>query len=287
MAAYLQPGTLAEALDMLVQQPLTILAGGTDVYPAMTGRALWGRAEHADILDISRLAGLRDIRREGADWRFGALASWTAVAAAALPAQFAGLQQAARQVGGVQIQNRGTLGGNICNASPAADGVPPLLSLDARVELRSNAGMRVLPLASFLDGYRHTVRRPDELVTAILVADGPGLGSFQKLGARSYLVISIAMVAAVLEISPEGTILAARIAVGSCSPVAMRLPGLERDLAGIPVRGAAQRIDATHVAGLVPIDDVRASGAYRRHAVLVMLKDALRACAGRFERKAA
>ena len=166
--------------------------------------------------------------------------------AAPLPGGFDALKAAAREVGSVQIQNRGTVAGNLCNASPAADSVPPLLALDAGVELTSPRGARLMPLADFILGNR----RPsgaDEILTAILVPrtiDGPS--AFLKLGARRYLVISIAMVAAALERDGDGAIAEARIAVGSCSAVAQRLPAARARLIGHaasrsrrPRRGAA------------------------------------------------
>ena len=125
------PRTLEEALAIRAAGPVTVLAGGTDVYPAKAARAGWGDMRHADILDISARAGLRGIAEEPAAWRIGALTTWTDLIRAELPPQFDGLKLAAREVGGVQIQNRGTLAGNICTASPAGDGAPNLLALEA------------------------------------------------------------------------------------------------------------------------------------------------------------
>ena len=148
-----------------------MLAGGTDVYPAKAARAGWGDMRHADILDISAVPGLRGIAEEAAGWRIGALTTWTDLIRAELPPLFDGLKLAAREVGGVQIQNRGTLVGNICTASPAGDGAPNLLALEAEVELASRPAARVVPMADFIDGYRHTACRADEIVTAILVPE--------------------------------------------------------------------------------------------------------------------
>ena len=126
-----------------------MLAGGTDVYPAKAARAGWGDMRHADILDISAVPGLRGIAEDAAGWRIGALTTWTDLIRADLPPLFDGLKLAAREIGGVQIQNRGTLAGNICTASPAGDGAPNLLALDAHVELASRQGRRVVPMARF------------------------------------------------------------------------------------------------------------------------------------------
>lgn len=211
--------------------------------------------------------------------RIGGRTTWTQVAAADLPPCFDALKQAAREVGSIQIQNAGTVAGNICNASPAADGVPPLLALDAMVELMSGAGVRRLPLGDFITGYRRTARRPDELVTAILVPRTieRGRSVFLKLGARKYLVISIAMVAAIVE-TDAGQVTQARIAVGACSAVAQRMPALEAALLGRPARaGLGDVAVADHVADLAPIDDVRATADYRRHAALALVRRALEA----------
>src|SRR5205814_3688852 len=159
-------------------------------------------------------------------------------------------------------------------ASPAADGVPPLLALAAEVDLADASGMRRLPLASFITGNRRTVLAPGELMVAIHVRKPAhdARSAFLKLGARRYLVISIAMAAATLEID-GGRIAAARIAVGACSAVAERLPRLEAALLGAPVdRRLGNLVDAAQLVPLTPIDDVRGSAAYRRDAVVTLLR---------------
>ena len=272
MSIYLRPISLNEALEALACAGLTILAGGTDYYPARVGKPMAD-----DILDISAIADLRGIRDEGSHWRIGATTTWSELADADLPPMFGGLKAAARQVGGVQIQNAGTLAGNLCNASPAADGVPPLLALDASVEIADSAGKRSLALADFILGNRKTALRPNQLLTAILVPKTARetRSHFLKLGAREYLVVSIAMVAATLEVE-AGCVRAVRIAVGSCSPVAQRLPLAEAALAGKPCNAAlGELLGAKHLAGLAPIDDVRASGEYRLEAALTLAKRAL------------
>ncbi len=166
-------------------------------------------------------------------------------------------------MGSLQIQNRGTIAGNLCNASPAADGVPPLLALDASVEITSASGIRVLPLSSFITGYRSTALRAGELVSAIIVPKpaASARSAFVKLGARKYLVISILMAAAVIEQDAEGRISKAAVAVGAASPVAQRLPALERALVGlVPEQSLATHVRKEHLAPLSPIDDVRATG---------------------------
>lgn len=273
MPTYLRPGTIDDALAALAAQRLAVLAGGTDFYPARVGRPL-----EDDVLDITALGDLRGIRDEGEAWRIGALTTWSDLLRAELPPCFDGLKAAAREVGGVQVQNAGTLVGNLCNASPAADGNPNLLALDAEVELASAAGARRLPLADFVVGNRETRRGPEELVTGVLVPKPrPGAAScFIKLGARRYLVISIVMLALVIE--PEaGRVAGARVAVGACSPVARRLPALEAALQGRALdSGLGEAVAPDHLrAVLAPIDDVRASADYRWDAAETALRRAL------------
>ena len=279
MATYLRPTSLDDALDAMTRRPLVPIAGGTDHYPS---RAV--RQPDEDVIDLSALPGLRAIGREDGTWRIPALATWTDIADTPLPPLFDGLKSAARQVGGRQIQNAGTLVGNVCNASPAADGIPPLLTMDAAVELRSAAGVRTVPLASFVLGNRRTARAPEELVTALLVPHRAAVSAFSKLGARAYLVISITMVATVLELDGAGIVRHAAVAVGACGPTALRLPALEADLVGhapgtVPVW-------PEHLAALTPIDDVRAPAAYRRDATLEVLRRVLAGFAPVLERAA-
>jgi N-methylhydantoinase B len=277
MVVYYRPDTLAEALALRAKADLTVLSGGTDVYPAKAARAGWGDMAHTDVLDISAVAGLKGIVEQAACWRLGALTTWTDLIEADLPPLFAGYQRAAREIGGVQIQNCGTLVGNICTASPAGDGAPNLLALEAEVELASLGGTRRVEMAAFIDGYRHTACRSDEIVTAIRIPKRArrARGHFRKLGARKYLVISIAMVAAVIETDAAGTIAACRLVVGACSAVPLRLTALEAALTGVPLATAGARVTDQHLSALSPIDDIRASAAYRRAAALALTRDLL------------
>lgn len=274
MGIYLRPRTILEALAGLAAHRPMVLAGGTDYYPARVAQPL-----DDDILDISDISDLRLISLEGKHWRIGAMVRWGELDRAGLPAAFDGLKTAARQVGGAQVQNAGTICGNVCNASPAADGIPNLLILDAEVELRSESGVRCMPVAEFVTGNRATARQADELVTALLVPVPPDTArsTFLKLGAREYLVISIAMVAALIIPAADGTVAEARIAVGACSPVARRMPALEAALAALPIDGRLGDVpESAHLAPLRPIDDIRATAEYRLDAVLILLRRALR-----------
>lgn len=274
MGSYLRAATLDAALDALAANGGCVLAGGTDWYPARVGRP----PEREPVLDISALAELRGITDAGEHWRIGALTTWSELIASPLPTCFDGYRAAAREVGGVQVQNTGTLAGNLCNASPAADGIPNLLALDARVELRSATRSREVPVADFVTGNRRTLLERGELVTALLVPRLPDAARsvFLKLGARRYLVISIVMLAVVVVPDESGAVADARVAVGACSAVAHRLPELETALRGRPLDATlAEVVDAAHLAPLSPIDDVRASAVYRTDATLTLLRRAL------------
>ncbi len=275
---YFRPRTLHEAVDALAHSGGQILAGGTDFFPALGERPVT-----VPVVDISGLAELRGVSTGPNYFSIGGLTSWTELLRAPLPRCFDALKAAAREVGSVQIQNRGTVAGNLCNASPAADGVPPLLALDAEVELASQRGTRRVPLKEFIVGNRRTVRQPDEMLARILVPRGlDDAGSvFLKLGSRRYLVISIVMVAAVVKIDDAGTVAQARIAVGSCSAVAQRLLELERRLAGQPADGGLSNLVLPeHFSSLTPIDDVRATANYRLDAAMTLVRRALVACVG-------
>jgi CO/xanthine dehydrogenase FAD-binding subunit len=275
-ASYIKPRTLDEAMALLAAGEAQILSGGTDFYPALGDRVVRG-----PVVDVSGLGELRGVSTDADYFHIGGLTTWSEIIRTPLPRCFDALKSAAREVGGVQIQNRGTVAGNLCNASPAADGVPPLLALDAEVELVSNVGVRRLPLGDFIVGNRKTQRKADELLATVLVprALENAASTFVKLGARRYLVISISMVAVVLLVS-DRRILEARVAVGSCSAMARRLRALESDLVGASVRDAlGEVVGPEHLAPLSPIDDVRATSEYRMDASLRLVQRALNSCA--------
>ena len=274
MSILIRPSCLEEATRLLAARDYTILSGGTDVFPA-----LLDRPSPAAMLDLSRLDEIRGVGLGEGAIRIGGATTWSEIIAAPLPRAFDALKAAAREVGSVQIQNRGTIAGNLCNASPAADGVPPLLALDAEVELVSSCGTRRLALADFILGNRHTARAPDEILSAVVIpAPHPcARSAFQKLGARRYLVISIVMVAVVIDVAADQKICDARIAVGSASVAATRLPMLEARLRGHELdRNMARTITSEELAGLAPIDDVRATALYRLDSVRELIGRALR-----------
>jgi CO/xanthine dehydrogenase FAD-binding subunit len=273
---YARPSDLSEALELLAGTRARVIAGGTDVYPGAGDRPL-----QADYIDVSNISALRGLSVESGRVRLGGATTWSDIARADLPPAFDALKVAARDVGAVQIQNRGTIAGNLCNASPAADGAPPLLILDAEVELASRRGTRRLALEVFINGARSTLLAPGEVMTAIVTPlPAPTMRSaFFKLGARRYLVISIAMVAVALDVV-EGIVRDARIAIGACSAVAQRMRQAERLLIGAPASsGLGRLIETDDLARLAPIDDIRASADYRRDAALTLLRRAIEACA--------
>ena len=277
MTRYAKPTTLDEALALLGEDRWRILAGGTDFYPAQGARPF-----RDNILDVNGLAALRGVAETDRHWRIGARTTWTDIVRHPLPAAFDVLKAAAREVGSVQIQNVASVAGNLCNASPAADGVPALLVLDADVEIRSAQSTRHLPLDDFIHGNRRTALQPGEMVTAIHVPKRSAVGAsaFVKLGARRYLVISIVMAAARLVVD-DGVVADAAIAVGACSAVARRLTGVEAALRGEPVTAAlADAVLSAPIDELSPIGDVRGSAGYRRDAAREFVARAVVAAGG-------
>ncbi|MDX8533377.1 xanthine dehydrogenase family protein subunit M [Mesorhizobium sp. VK25A] len=277
MIRYAKPTTVDEALALLGGDRWRILAGGTDFYPAQGAKPF-----RDNILDINGLATLRGVAETDEHWRIGARTTWTDISRHPLPPAFDALKAAAREVGSIQIQNVASIAGNLCNASPAADGVPALLALDADVELRSAKATRYLPLGGFILGNRRTALQPGEMVTAIRVPkrSAAGVSAFVKLGARRYLVISIAMAAARLVVE-NGAVAEAAIAVGSCSAVARRLAGVEAALRGRPIDEAlADAVLSAPIDELSPIADVRGSAEYREQAAREIVIRAVRAASG-------
>ena len=274
----LRPNSLNDACTVLAESSGQIINGGTCLMSALKDRPASG-----PLLALSSLKELKDIRITDDSVRIGCRTTWSEIATAELPPCFDTLKQAARRLGSLQIQNVATIAGNLCNASPTADGVPPLLALDAEVELVSSTGQRHIPLSNFIVGDRKTIRRGDEILTAIIVPRtiDAGASKFYKLGARRFLATSIVTAAVVLEQDARGRVGRARVAVGSCSPVAQRLPKLELTLIGKVAEPGLGNLDAgADLATLSAMDDVHASAAYRRGAVLTIIRRAIDACIG-------
>lgn len=255
----LQPRSLKDALRMLADHgPLTPLAGCTDLYVGLN----YGTLDDPRFLNLWELDELRGIRVEGGALRIGALTTWTQVARSrTVMRRVPMLVAAALEIGAIQIQNRGTIGGNIANASPAGDSLPVLAAVDALVELAGRDWVRKVPFTSFYTGYRQSVRRPDELITAVEIPRIDGTQWFRKVGTRAAQSISKVVVAAVRAERP-------RVAFGSVAPTVVRTPLTEEALArGVPI-GEAQQILQQEIS---PIDDFRSTATYRRRVAASLL----------------
>lgn len=247
-----RPRSLKHALALLAADPqLTPIAGCTDVYVGLHFDTLRDRR----FIDLWHLAELRGITVTDDVLRIGALTTYREIIASrAVRARVPMLVAAAREVGGAQIQNRGTLGGNIANASPAGDTLPVLAAAGARVILRSRAATRAVAFDAFYTGYRTSVRQPDELITAIEFPRVRGKQWWRKVGTRRAQAISKVMIAAIR--SPHDV----RIAFGSVGPT----PILARRAAAILTHGGSLADAQAALAGeIAPIDDVRSTGEYR------------------------
>ena len=247
-----RPRSIREALTMLRDDgPLVPLAGATDLYVALN----FGTLTATRFLDLWPLEPLRRIEMRGDVLSLGALVTYTGLTRSRLVKQrLPMLVDAARLVGGIQIQNRGTIGGNIANGSPAGDTLPVFAAADAVVVVRSASAERRIPFVDFYSGYRSTVIRPDELIVAIEVPAVQGTQWFRKVGTRAAQAISKVVIAAVRSESP-------RVALGSVGPVVVRARMAEQALA------AGQGIDAAVAAlqtEITPIDDMRSTAEYRR-----------------------
>lgn len=248
----LQPRSVREALRMMRDEaPLVPLAGCTDVYVNLN----FGTLPATRYIDLWPLDALRRIRVEGDRLSIGALATYTdIIRSASVRRRLPILAAAAREIGGVQIQNRGTLGGNVANGSPAGDTLPVLAVAEATLVLASAAEERRVPFASFYTGYRKSVLRPDELIAAIEIPRVEGRQWFRKVGTRAAQAISKVVMAAVRSGRP-------RVALGSVAPTVVRLPQTEARLAaGAPIREARRTLEGE----IHPIDDLRSTAAYRR-----------------------
>lgn len=246
-----EPASLREALAMLDEDPgLIPLAGATDLFVALNAGTLPGRR----FLNLWGLGGLRAITLRGRVLSIGALATFATIARSrAVRMRIPMLAAASLQVGGVQIQNRGTLGGNIANGSPAGDALPVLSAIDALVVLRSRHEERRVPFPDFFTGYRASVRQADELIVAVEIGAVEGTQWFRKVGTRAAQSISKVVMAGVRASRP-------RIAIGSVGPTVIRARGVEEVLAN-----GGSIDDAVAMLGeeIRPIDDLRSSALYR------------------------
>ena len=277
----LHPKTVPEALDMLADGNAMPIAGGTNVVVDLRA----GKHQPRALVDIARLPGLRGICRDDGHVVIGGGTTISDLLHDPLIAQHASaLAEAARVFANPLIRNRATVAGNLVDASPAADTAPPLLALGAEVELSSKAGTRRVPLADFLVGVRRTVRRPDELLTAVRLPVPVGAGSashFYKLGLRKADAISVLSVAVAVTWDAAGRCTAARIALGALAPRPLRATAAEDALLG-QVLTPAVVAEAARLAGEAtrPIDDIRGTATYRREVTEVIVRRLLAQVAG-------
>src|SRR5712691_4384678 len=255
----LEPKSLADALKMLRdEESLTPMAGCTDLYVALN----FGTLDDTRFLNLWPLDSLRRIEMRGDVLSIGALATYTEIRRSPLVRKILPmLAAAAREIGGVQIQNRGTLGGNVANGSPAGDALPVLAAADVVVVLRSAADMRRIPFSEYYTGYRRSVLGPDELIVAFEFGKLHGRQWFRKVGTRAAQAISKVVMAAVAGDPP-------RIAVGSVAPTIVRLPNTEAALGHGASIAEARQILLEEIA---PIDDVRSTAEYRRRVAANLL----------------
>ena len=255
----LQPRSLADALTMLRDEgPLTPLAGCTDLYVSLN----FGTLTETRFLNLWRLDALRPIVVRRDVLTIGALATFTdVIRSKVVRKRLPMLVAAAREVGGVQIQNRGTIGGNVANGSPAGDALPVLAAADAVVVLRSAGGERRVPFDEFYTGYRQTVRRADELIVAFEIPALRGRQWFRKVGTRAAQAISKIVMAGVAGKPP-------RIAFGSMAPTVVRARRTEAVLAR---GGSIEEAQQALIAELSPIDDLRSTAEYRRRVAANLL----------------
>ena len=250
--------SLDQALALLRSEPRAPLAGTTDLYVELN----FGILKPRRFLDIWPLDELREISLRGDTLVIGALATFTALIQSPLVNQrLPMLVEAARLVGGIQIQNRGTLGGNVANASPAGDSLPVLAAVDAVVVLKSSDTERRVPLTEFYTGYRQTVRRPDELIVAIEVPPVEGRQYFRKVGTRAALAISKIVIAGVKAAAP-------RVAFGSVGPTVIRAFKTEAALAKGDLEAAVRTLKTE----IAPIDDLRSTAEYRHRVAANLLR---------------
>ena len=272
----LVPDTWEQALAMKAAQPEAVpIAGGTDLMVALN----FDRARPQAILDLTRVPELRDWGTDDGRLRIGAGVTYTRLIEE-LGERLPGLAMASRTVGSPQIRNRGTVGGNLGTASPAGDGLPPLYVSDAEVELASATGTRRLPVAEFVTGPKRQAAREDELIAAFHLPAATGPQQFAKIGTRNAMVIAVCSVA--LAIWPERR--AVRVCIGSAGPTPLRAPeaealaeaGLDWDGLGPADDAVTAQFGQLIAAAAQPIDDVRGSAAYRRHAIDVLGRRTLR-----------
>lgn len=273
------PGTLAEAFAILETGPHRPIAGGTDVMVQITGEI--GPAPDR-MIDLWRLEELRGIGIDGDALTLGALTTYTEIRRSAVCREHVpALVEAAATIGAAQIQNRGTLGGNVANASPAGDTLPVLLASDAEIVVGGARGERTVPVTDFWVAYRQTALAPDELVLRVRIPLSAGREvRFRKIGTRRAQAISKVVMALAWREGRRGWS-DVRLALGSVADRPIRAPKTERALEGKPPTAeTADRAAATLAAEIEPIDDVRSTADYRRAVAARVLHRLVRDAGG-------
>lgn len=270
------PANTPELLHLIQQPGHQLIAGGTDLLPRLRRGT---ESSTPKLVDLSPLSALRFIHQQDEAIEIGALTTHAELAGSALlQAHAPALAEAAAHIGSVQTRARGTLGGNLANASPAADALPPLLCLEAELTLTSLNGSSHVPLGEFLLGPGQTCLQAGEMISSIhfkLPQRKFGF-VFSKLGRRNGMAIAVASLAVLLEADSKGHIERARITLGSLAPTAVRSPQAEAVLKGqAPSKELFARAAAAMQRDIAPISDLRASAAYRRHSAGVLLERAL------------
>ena len=270
MSMFFQPLTIEEAITYLAKENTMACAGGTNLYVDRKH----GKFLDKDYVSLDKLQDLKQVIRKEDGWHIGSMVNFSCAEKLDIPGAKC-LTMAAAQVGAPQIRNRGTVGGNIVSASPAADSVPALMVLDAKVVLKSVTGERVVALSEFMKGPGRTVLKPGELMTEIIVPNGTGTSVFSKAGKRNALAIAICNQAVYME-TENGKITQVRVALGSVAPTAVRAYHAEELLKGteekvldsVEFRAALKE---AVLKDICPIDDVRATREYRQSVALRML----------------
>lgn len=277
---YMAPSSLKEAFHLLkeYQSKARLLAGGTDLIPKMKKRAITAEI----IIDLNRIPGLSGIEIRGDRLHIRGLTRLAEIKESPLVKEKApALAQAIGLMASPPIRNRATIVGNLCTASPAADTAPPLLVLDALVKMESIRGERIVPLSEFFLGPEKTVKRPDEILTEVIIPVQEGNSAFMKLGRRKAFTLAVVSAAAFVR-TRKGKFEEVRVALGAVAPIPMRGRKVEEALKGSEVNEqkivqAAERVREE----VSPITDVRASAEYRKDMSYVLTKRILEQVGGR------
>ena len=270
MSMFFQPLTVEEALVCLAKENTMACAGGTNLYVDRKH----GKFLDKDYVSLDKLQELKQVVEQEDGWHIGSMVNFATAEKLTIPGAECFID-AASQVGAPQIRNRGTVGGNIISASPAADSVPALMALDAKVVLKSVAGERMVALAEFMKGPGRTDLQPGELMTEVIIPKGTGTSVFSKAGKRNALAIAICNQAVYME-TAGNKITEIRIAMGSVAPTAVRAYNTEALLKGIDKTALEnsefkKALKDALLKDICPIDDVRATKEYRQSVAFRML----------------